>query len=207
MKSFHLYLFFAFLLSVKSYSQGFNRQHSSNFSIELGAGVPKLISPKNDVKIGNAGIISGGLRYQFGGSQFGVRGLYSYSTISDSKQPTTNHNNRLEVHRMELQGVYMLNELLNLPDELNFDLESYLGFGAAFGMPSSISNSNRMLSTSIGLRPRLLINNDNLYVYLDASYASLINQQWNYSGESILGAKKGNIESMVQVSIGLSYRL
>lgn len=213
MKSSHLYLFciLLFISSTASYSQGFkrgfNKYNRSSFSLELGAGVPKIISPKNDVNIGDAGIFSAGLRYLPERSQLGIRGLYSYSNISDSKVSGTNHKNMLEIHRLELQGIYMLNVLLNLPDDLSFDLESYLGFGAAFGMPSSISNSNRMLSASVGLRPRLLINNDNLYFYLDASYATLINQQWDYSGHVIPNAKKGNFESMVQISIGLSYKL
>lgn len=184
MKSSHLYLFFILfyigLSCTNSYSQGFKfgskNYNDSSFSLEIGVGVPKLISPRNDVNIGDAGIFSAGLRYSPDGSQVGVRGLYSYSTISDSKISGTNHKNMLEIHRLELQGIYMLNDLLYLPDDLSFDLESYLGFGAAFGMPSSISNSNRMLSASVGIRPRLLINNNNLYLYLDASYAGLINQ-------------------------------
>lgn len=208
-----LYLFFIalFLTYSEAYAQslGYKKgfQYMDSYSLELGVGLPKLITPTNDVKVGDAGIISVALRYLPIDKQLGVRAVYSFSSISDASSPATDHDNSLEIHRFELQGVYMLNELLYLPEELNFDLESYLGFGGAFGMPSAISNSNRMLSASIGVRPRLLVNKDNLYVYFDASYAVLINQQWNYSGQRIINAKKGNLESMLQLSLGISYRL
>src|SRR5699024_376585 len=105
------------------------------------------------------------------------------------------------------QGIYMLDNLLRIPYRSVFEIESYLGLGLALGDPSSSSSLNKMLSGRIGLRPRVLIDNNRTHLYSDASYAALFNQKYDYVGEWISGAKRGNTEFMFQFSLGLSYRL
>ena len=206
-------LLFVLFISVESYSQclsrgaGGGRGGSSNFSIELGAGTPIPISPSNDLKLGDAKKVELGLRYLPEGNLFGVRGYYSYSGLSDSGAEPSDHGNSLKIHRIELQGIYMLDDLFNIPDQSIFELESYLGLGAALGKPSSTSGTNKMLASTIGLRPRFLIDNNRLHAYLDVSYGVLLNQQYDYAGERVPNADRSSLGSMANVSIGLSYRL
>lgn len=199
------------LISVASYSQCFKRGSghggNSNFSIELGAGVPLPITPSNDVKFGDAKKGELGLRYLPKGGNLGVRGYYAYMGVSDSGAAPSDHGNSLKVHRVELQGIYMLDDLLGVPNNSIFELESYIGLGAALGKPSSVSGSNKMLAATIGLRPRFLIDDHRLHVYVDTSYGMLLNQRYDYAGEYIPGTSKGNSESSLQLSVGLSYRL
>lgn len=206
-----IFLFFI-VLSIDSYSQclsrgGGGRGGNSNFSIELGAGVPIPITPSNDIKFGDAKKGELGLRYLPQGGNLGIRGYYAYMGISDSGATPSDHGNSLKVHRVELQGIYMLDDLLGVANGSIFELESYLGAGAGLGKPSSSSGSNKMLAATIGLRPRFLIDNNRLHVYVDTSYGMLFNQRYDYAGEYIPGTSKGNMESSLQVSVGLSYRL
>ena len=208
-------LLFIFLttcfLSWDTYSQCFSRYSgrggSSNFSIELGAGVPIPITPSNDVKFGDAKKAELGLRYLPEGSNLGLRGYYAYMGISDSGAEPLGHANSFQVHRVELQGIYMLDAFFGVPNGSIFELESYIGLGAALGKPSSVSGSNKMLATTIGIRPRFLIDDNRLHVYVDTSYGMLLNQRYDYAGEYMSGTSKGNMESSLQVSVGLSYRL
>jgi len=202
------------LVSIDSYSQCFRnkgggggRSGSSNFSLELGAGMPLALSPSNDLQFGDAKKFELGLRYLPYGNSFGLRGYYSFTSLSDSKAEPSDHGNSFKIHKVELQGIYMLDRLFNVPESSVFELESYLGVGAALGSPSSRSGTNKMLATTIGLRPRVLIDNNRLHLYFDTSYTLLINQQYDYAGEPIPDATRGNIGSMLNLSLGLSYRL
>lgn len=210
------HLLFVFLLALlssgKAYSQCYlNTGEGSNFSLELGAGVLFPSSPSaNDISFGDASKFELGLRYLPKRSNLGLRAYYAYASLSDTKQlldPTTENmltqSGSLKIHRFEVQGIYMLDELLNLKSSA-FELESYLGLGFAFGKGEA-TVSNNMLSSSLGLRPRYQLS-PKLHLYLDASYTFLYNQQLDYTGHS-LNAKKGNMGSMAQLSIGLSYRL
>lgn len=209
-------LFFTFLIvvfiSVESYSQCYSRGARgsggrSSFSIELGAGMPFPVSPSNDLKFGDAKKGELGLRYLPEGSNFGLRGYYGYASLSDSGAEPSNHTNKLLIHRVELQGIYMLDDLIGISNNSIFELESYLGVGAALGKPSSVDNKNKMIAATIGVRPRFLLDGNRFYVYLDTSYGMLFNQKYNYSGEYIPGSTKSDFGSMAQVSIGFSYRL
>lgn len=204
-------LLFASLFVVESYSQclsrGAGRGGNSGFSIELGAGVPMPISPSNDLKFGDSEKLELGIRYLPEESNLGLRGYFAYAGFSDSGAPPTNHGNKLKIQRLELQGIYMLHNLLGVSSGSIFELESYIGLGAALGRPSSASSTNKMIATTIGLRPRILIDNHRLHVYLDTSYGMLRNQKYNYSGEFIPASKDSKLDSMIHVSVGLSYRL
>lgn len=179
----------------------------SDFSMELGAGIPVPMTPSNDIGLGDALKGELGLRYLPLYSKWGVRAYYSYASLSDSGTGSSNHSNNLSVHRGELQGIYMLDNLLGIPYRSIFEMESYLGLGLALGKPSSTSSLNKMLSATIGLRPRVLIDNNRLHLYFDASYAALFNQHYDYAGEYIPEVKRGNTEFMLQFSLGLNYRL
>lgn len=198
-------------LTVESYSQclsrGGGRGGNSSFSIEVGAGMPIPLSPSNDLKFGDAKKGEFGLRYLPEGNNLGLRGYYAYASLSDSGAEPSDHTNKLVIHRAELQGIYMLEDLLGVPNGSIFELESYLGIGAALGNPSSVDGKNKMLSTTVGLRPRFLIDGNRFYVYLDASYGMLFNQKFDYAGEAIPDADKGTMGSMAQITIGFSYRI
>lgn len=199
-----------FIIASESFSQSYNRgTHGgrSDFSLELGAGIPIPFSPSNDLKFGDAKKGELGLRYLPDGNKLGVRGYYGYASLSDSDAELSSHSNKLIIHRIELQGIYMLHELLGVPYGSIFELESYLGIGAAIGNPSSSDATNKMLTSTIGLRPRFLIDNNQFHVYLDVSYGMLLNQKFDYAGEFIPSAKTRNLGSMAQITIGFSYRL
>lgn len=198
-------------LGIESYAQcykrGGNRGGTSDFSLELGAGMPILLSPSNDSKFGDNKKVEFGLRYLPEGGSFGVRGYYSFAGLSDSGAAPSDHGNKLKIHRLELQGIYMLDYLLGIPQNSIFELESYVGLGAALGKPTGSSSSNKMIATTIGLRPRFLIDSNRLHLYIDTSYGMLFNQRYDYSGEYIPGAGRTNMGSMLHLSVGLSYRL
>ena len=211
-------------ISAEAYSQclvrGPNQGRHSAFSVELGGGLLFPITPSTeDLSFEDAFKIEGGVRYLPENKKLGVRGYYSYSKSSDIFMRTTGTppdistdtvNGNLEIHRVELQGVYILDDLLNIHRRSNFELESYLGVGLALGKASDDSPSSttyRMGSATIGLRPRLRLPIQQLHVYLDASYAMLFNQNVDYAGQPRLPAKRSNMGSMAQVSIGLSYRI
>lgn len=209
-------LFFTLLIicfiSVEAFSQCYSRGARGNggrssFSIELGAGIPFPVSPSNDLKFGDAKKGELGLRYLPEGSNFGLRGYYGYASLSDSGAEPSNHTNKLLIHRVELQGIYMLDDLIGISNNSIFELESYIGIGAALGKPSSVDGTNKMIAATIGFRPRFLIDGNRFYVYLDTSYGMLINQRYDYAGAHIPGSTKSDFGSMAQVSIGFSYRL
>lgn len=205
-KSFFAFIIFC-LISVSSYSQCLSCGGSTDFSIELGAGAPIPITPTSGVKFGDAKKLELGLRYLPKERHLGVRGYYAYMGISDSGAISSDHANSLKIHRVELQAIYMLQNLLGVPNNSIVELESYLGFGAGIGKPSSVSGTNKLLTTTVGLRPRFLIDGNRLHVYVDTSYGILWNQRYDYAGEYMPGTSKGNMESSLQVSVGLSYRL
>lgn len=202
---------FACLFVVESYSQclnrGIGRGGRSSFSIELGAGLPMPFSPSNNLKLGDAQKVELGIRYVPEESNFGLRGYYAYANFSDSGAPPSNHGNNLKIQRLDLQGIFMLQEVLRIPRSSNFELESYIGLGAALGRASGSSNTNKMIAATIGLRPRMLIDNHRLYVYLDTSYGMLINQKYDYSGEIFPGTTDSKLGATLHLSLGLSYRL
>lgn len=193
-------------ISFDSYAQLYNYGRNSDFSIEIGGGLPIAISPTNDSKFGDNNKLEFGLRYLPERSDFGVRGYYTFASLSESGAETNGEDKKLKMNRIEFQVLYMLNDLLGISNRSNFELESYVGLGAALGKPTGSSVTNKMIATTIGLRPRVLIDNNRLHAYLDTSYGILINQLFDYSGRSIpnTGSNSG---SMLHLSLGLSYRL
>lgn len=180
----------------------------SDFSLEVGAGLPFPITPSNDLRLGDALKGELGLRYVPIGSDFGLRVYYSYANLSDSGiNQSENHSNKVAIHRGELQGIYLLDDLLGISWRSAIEVESYIGIGAALGDPSGVDGLNKMIATTIGLRPRILIDNNRLHLYFNVAYGILINQQFDYAGESIPNTEKTNTESILQLSLGLSYRL
>lgn len=196
---------------IESYAQCYktvgSRGGSSAFSLEIGAGMPILISPTNDSKFGDNKKVELGLRYLPEGTNFGLRGYYSFAGLSDSGAEPSDHGNKLKIHRVELQGIYMLDDLLGVSDGSIFELESYIGLGAGLGKSSRNDATNKMIATTIGLRPRFLIDDNRLHAYFDTSYGMLFNQRYDYAGESIPGVDKTDSGSMLHFSVGLSYRL
>lgn len=213
MQSLLKYLLFAFLfisqVHLKAYSQCYlNTGEASKFSLEAGAGLLLPISPSTkNFSFGDAAKFEFGLRYLPENKNLGFRAFYSYSSLSDNYIiPNDTIDGKLKLHRLELQVIYMLDEALNISRNSAFELESYLGIGGAFGKGDYVKGTNNMLSISLGLRPRYQIA-PKLHLYLDASYALQINQQMDYAGHILPNAKKGNLGSMTQLSLGLSYRL
>lgn len=207
-----LFLFFlGVFLSIESSAQCHkivgNRGGSSAFSLEVGAGMPLLITPTNDSKFGDNKKFELGLRYLPEGNNFGLRGYYAFAGLSDSGAAPSDHGNKLKIHRLELQGIYMLDDLLGIPSGSIFELESYVGVGAGFGNSSKYNGSNKLIATTLGLRPRFLIDNNRLHVYVDTSYGLLFNQKYDYAGELIDSAVDDERGSMLHLSVGLSYRL
>lgn len=208
-------LFFVFIIIFlfieDSYSQclksGVSRGARSALSIELGAGIPIPFTPSNNLKFGDSQKLEFGIRYLPEESNFGLRGYFSYAVFSDSIAELTNNENKLKISRLELQGIYMLDNLLGISRRSFFELESYIGFGAALGKSSSNPNSNKILTTTIGLRPRFLIDKRRLYVYLDTSFGMLRNQKYDYSGVFIPRAKEKKLDTALHLSVGLSYKL
>lgn len=203
------------------------RELDSKLSIEAGGGVLFPISPStnNSKLFGDTGKLELGLRYKPFRNNFGLRASYSYSGIRDeimanppapTNPPTpptptnppipTSFQGKLEVHKLELQALYMLDELLNISTRSDFEIESYIGLGMALAKGSRVGGNNKVVSSSIGIRPRYRLRT-RLYFYLDTSYAVLINQKIAYSGQLIPNVKKNNIGGSMQVSIGLSYML
>jgi|SRR5699024_1419287 len=186
-------------LGVESYAQCYmGRRGSSKFSVELGGGIPILITPDNKTKIFDNYKAELGLRFLPRDGVLGVRGYYSFASLSKGD---------LEVHRFELHGIYMLDGLLDIPYNSILEIETYVGLGAAFGSPSSSSNSNKMIATTVGIRPRILIYNNRLHVYLDTSYGMLFNQKYDYAGNYIPNSSRTSSGSILHLSVGLSYRL
>lgn len=190
-------------LGIESYAQCYisNRRGSSKFSVELGAGMPILISPKKDSISFSSKKVELGLRYLPRDNDFGLRGYYSFADLSDD-------TGKLEIHRLELQGIYMLDHLLGIPYNSIFELETYFGLGAALGKSSTpYSSINKMIALTVGVRPRVLIYNNRLHAYLDTSYGMLLNQRYDYAGKYIPNSSKTSAGSMLHLSVGLSYRL
>jgi len=195
---FVLLILLVVFLGIESYAQCYisNRRGSSKFSVELGAGMPILISPTKNPKFGDSKKVELGLRYLPRDNDFGLRGYYSFADLSDD-------TGKLEIHRLELQGIYMLDHLLGIPYNSIFELETYFGLGAALGKSSVRPSINKMIAITVGVRPRILIYNNRLHAYLDTSYGMLLNQKYDYTG-SASGSSSG---SMLHLSVGLSYRL
>ena len=193
-------------ITFESYAQFYNYGRNTDFSIELGGGMPIAITPENSSKFGDNIKFELGLRYLPETSDFGVRGYYAFANLSESGIETSTKDDKLKMNRIELQVLYMLNDLLAISNHSIFELESYAGLGAAFGKPKGSPIVNKMIATTIGLRPRVLIDDNRLHVYLDTSYGILINQLFDYSGKSIPDTGN-NSGSMLHLSLGLSYRL
>lgn len=174
----------------------------NNLSVEFGFGLLHPQKPSNDAKFGESDKIELGLRYKPDRKNFGARLYYGNLGFEDNAQTNTNN---LKIHRIELQGLYILNDALGISNYGDLELESYIGLGAGIG--NGVANDkkikNRLISGSLGLRPRYLIDREKLFVYFDLSYNIFYNQRLDYNGASIPKELGGS----AQVSIGISYKI
>lgn len=170
------------------------------WSIEVDAGLSLPLVPSNHVNIGKATNFGFGVRYQPSSSDFGGRLIYDQGVTKDADFPK---GNKLTLHRFEIQGLYILNRALNLPDYAQTEIESYVGIGGILGKSATGSATNKMGSFSIGLRPRLTLL-PQLKGFIDAAFRMQFNQKYNYAGQSFSSRDFG---ALGQISIGLSYDL
>lgn len=170
------------------------------WSIEADAGLSFPLVPSNHVNVGKATNFGFGVRYRPNSSDFGGRLIYDQGNTKDADFPK---GNKLTLHRFEIQGLYILNRALNLPDYAQTEIESYVGVGGILGKSATRSATNKMGSFSIGLRPRLTLL-PQLKGFIDAAFRMQFNQKYNYAGHSFSSHDFG---ALGQISIGLSYDL
>lgn len=170
------------------------------WSIEANAGLSLPLVPSNHVNIGKATNFGFGVRYQPSSSDFGGRLIYDQGNTKDADFPK---GNKLTLHRFEIQGIYILNRVLNLPDYAQTEIESYVGIGGILGKSATGSATNKMGSFSIGLKPRLTLL-PQLKGFIDAAFRMQFNQKYNYAGQ---GFSSRDFGALGQISLGLSYDL
>ena len=199
-----LLAFFAFTADVSAQcfknKNPYGRGGRNSISLEIGYGLPLPMNPSNDAKFGDSKKFEAGLRYIPMGNNLGFRVYYSYLDFQDSKNLNPGH---FKVNRFEVQGLYLLNDAFGMDNSGAFELESYIGLGAGIGKGETDSKDN-MISGTIGLRPRILLDTERLHLYVDLSYNMLLEQNFNYNGEALPKKEAG---SSAQLSVGLSYRL
>ena len=197
-KGFILLILLAFAGKLSAQEINYNR-----WSAELTTGIHVPFSPKEGVARSKyidfkQFQLSG--RYMFS-EEFGLKGHYGFNQFANRK----NHKEKLEMHRIGLEGVANIGKLLNVDYRVRekVNLLVHSGLGISFANSPAETGTDHTGNILVGLTGEIKISN-RLTLLTDATYIANFKQHFGYNG---IQFENGNSKtgSFLNLSIGIMY--
>ncbi len=142
-------------------------------------------------------------RYMFS-ENFGIKGHYAYNRFADPN----NSQMGISLNRIGLEGVANIGKLLNVDYRLRelLGLLFHTGLGVTLASPSSANDIDKIGNVILGFTGEIKLN-DRFTLLGDMTYVANFKQQYRFNGTVVKNIESLEIQSFVNLSIGLMYNL